>query len=74
MLLAVGELRIDLVRNHKEVMGEHYLADRLQIRLFHDGARRIIRERDEKHFCPLCDLLLQFLRRQTEPVLRLQRN
>ena len=74
MLSAVGELRIDLVRNHKEVMGEHHLADRLQIRLFHDGARRVIRKRDEKHFCPPCDLLLQFLRRQTESVLRLQWN
>ena len=36
--------------------------------------RRAETKRDEKHFCPLCDLLLQFLRRQTEPVLRLQRN
>ena len=72
MLATVGQLGINFITQHKQILLLNHLRDRLQIGAVHDRARWIVREWKNQHLCFRCDFLQQLLRRQTELILLLQ--
>ena len=70
----VGQLRIDLVGQYKQVVFFHNLRDLLQLRPGHNGAGGIVGEGHYQNLGPGSDLLQQLLRGQTELVLLFQGN
>ena len=72
MIALVGQLGIDLIRDHEQILFLDHLCDGFQIRPLHDRTRRVIRERQYQYLGLVRAGIAQFLRGQTEFVLCLQ--
>ena len=74
MLFPVGQLRVDLVADDKEILLPHHLGDGLQILLLHNGARRIVREGQNQDLRLGRNLLQKLFPGEPELILCLQLN
>ena len=74
MVSAVGELCVNLIREHKEVFFLHHFRDSLKILPAHDGASGVVRERKDENLRLFRDMFQELFFRQTELIFRLKLN
>ena len=74
MLRTVGKFAVDLIRDNDDILLDAHLRDGLEVFLRHDGAGRIVREREHEKFRLLGDRVAKFLRRQAEFIFLLKRD
>ena len=72
MVSAVGELRINLIGDHKNVVLDDDFRNGLQILLGHDGSGGVVGEGKHQKLGPVRQLLQKLLRCQPELILLLQ--
>ena len=68
--LPIGQLAVNLVRQHHNFGSPQHLGDFLQMLAAHHAPRRVVGERQHQHFGPGRDSRPQRGGRQTEPILR----
>ena len=69
MIVQIGQFRIDLVTQDKQIMFLYHFCNCFQILLFHNRPGRVIWERHNKKLCLRRDCSLKFFCRQAEFVL-----
>ena len=74
LFILIGQLGINLIGKHEQVVLDNDIRNRLQILAFHDRSGRIVRKWQDEDLGLVRDSLLQLLRRQTEIVFFLQLN
>ena len=61
MISCVGQLRINLIRKHVNIVADDHFCDRFEIFSCHNRTGRIVRERQYQKFCLIGDRILQLL-------------